>query len=86
MTIHELRVGESASRSKTITETDVYPVSYTHLDVYKRQVRADGWIGDCLPVRCRALVFGGKVAAGVRPGLGQPQVVLSQNIFARELL
>ena len=24
MTIHELRVGESASRSKTITETDVY--------------------------------------------------------------
>ena len=42
-TYQELKVGQIGFVEKTITETDLYvyagAVSYTHLDVYKRQPR-----------------------------------------------
>lgn len=56
MTIHELRVGESASRSKTITETDVYLFA--------------GITGDLNPAHVNEQTasltpFGGRIAHGI---------------------
>ena len=56
MTIHELRVGESASRSKTITETDVYLFA--------------GSTGALKPAHVNAqtaslTTFGGRIAHGI---------------------
>ena len=56
MTIHELRVGESASRSKTITETDVYLFA--------------GITGDLNPAHVNDQTasltpFGGRIAHGI---------------------
>ena len=56
MTIHELRVGESASRSKTITETDVYLFA--------------GITGDLNPAHINEQTasltpFGGRIAHGI---------------------
>ena len=56
--VRELAEKEIGPRAKENDEKDVFPVhavSYTHLDVYKRQLRNSSWVMIFLNVRKKSL-------------------------------
>ena len=58
--MREVGIDITGHRSKSVEEF-AGPVSYTHLDVYKRQVRAGRYLGLCAPSFRGGAVRGGGV-------------------------